>query len=360
MWTLFLFGMYSEFSGSYMYLDWAVQLHNVAYTAFPILVFATFDRDLEMDTLEKFPHIYSLTRGPVLFNARIFARWMILAFVQGCICFFVPFLAFDVLTSPDPSGQSYGLWASGMVVYVCVVLTTNLKLLWVFSSWTVWHHVSLWGSIVIFASAMAMFSSSPKFAIGGADYYWVAFKLVALARFWSVVFVTVSACVVCDLAVTSALRMFFTSPTQKMIDVERHYRSQPRVLKAVAVALAKEIAEKEQERMLSMHSGALPDKPEAAAGSSTWDDVGGSAESRRRALLSRRSKQPRQDEAAAEQKDVSESPDVEAGLGAAREQSWTGFAYTFTPRGTYDSQPQINESWVPAATKTIAEDQHDH
>lgn len=340
-----------------------MQLHNVAYTAFPILVFAVFDRDLEMETLERYPYIYSLTRGPVLFNARIFARWMILAFVQGCICFFVPFMAFDMLTSPDPSGQSYGLWASGLVVYVCVVVTTNLKLLWVFQSWTVWHHVSLWGSIVIFASAMAMFSSSPKFAIGGADYYWVGFKLVTLARFWAVVFVTVSCCVVCDLAVASALRMFFTSPTQKMIEAERTYRSQPKVLKAVAKALAKQQAEKEQEDMLKMHSGALPSQLDAA-GSSTWDDVSGSAESRRRAMLSRRSKQPRRDDA--EQKEVTESPDVEAGNGGPPEH-WTGFAYSFTPRSSseraaYTSQPRVNESWVPRAgsTMTTIEDQHDH
>lgn len=273
-------------------------------------------------------------------------------------------MAFDVVTSPDPSGQSYGLWASGMVVYVCVVLTTNLKLLWVFQSWTVWHHVSLWGSIVIFFSAMFMFSSSPKFAIGGADYYFVAFKLVALARFWAVVFVTVSCCVVCDLAVTSALRMFFTSPTQKMIDAERYYRSQPKVLKAVAKALAKEQAEKDQQRLLQLHTGALPSQPDAV-GSSTWDDVGGSAESRRRAMLSRRSKQPRRDDAA-EQKEVNESPDVEAGMGGPHEQ-WTGFAYSFTPRSSseraaYTSQPRINESWVPAASSSLptVDDHHDH
>ena len=145
--TLFLFGTYSQFSGTYMYLDWAVQLHNVAYTALPILVYATFDRDLSMDTLEKYPHIYSLTRGPVLFNYRIFTQWMICAFTQAALCFFIPFFAFSHISSPSPNGQSFGLWSAGLCVYVCVVLTTNFRLIWEFQFWTIYHHVSLWGSI---------------------------------------------------------------------------------------------------------------------------------------------------------------------------------------------------------------------
>ena len=52
---------FSAFSGQFILLDWAFQLHNVAYTAFPILVYAVVDRDIEPSTLHEFPQIYTLT-----------------------------------------------------------------------------------------------------------------------------------------------------------------------------------------------------------------------------------------------------------------------------------------------------------
>jgi phospholipid-translocating ATPase len=109
------------------YLDWAVQLHNVMYTALPILVFAVFDRDLSLASLDRYPYIYPLTRGATLFNLRIFCWWMLLALSQGLLCFFLPLVMFENISSPEPEGQSFGIWSSGMCIYVCVVLTTNLK-----------------------------------------------------------------------------------------------------------------------------------------------------------------------------------------------------------------------------------------
>jgi hypothetical protein len=45
--TLFLFGTFSQFSGTFLYLDWAVQLHNVAYTA--LRQYSTYAADIMRD-----------------------------------------------------------------------------------------------------------------------------------------------------------------------------------------------------------------------------------------------------------------------------------------------------------------------
>ena len=247
-----------------------------------------------------------------------------------------------------------------MCVYVCVVVTTNLKLLWVFQSWTAWHHFTLWGSIAVFFAAMAMFSSSPKFAIGGADYFFVFFRLAELARFWLVVLVTVGCCVVLDLAMQGAIRLWVRSSTQRIVEVERTYRDQPRMIRAVAKALAKEALDKEQSKAkagrnvnagpAAAGSAGGRKAGDGGAGGATWNDASdASAESRRRALLSRRraNKDARRDAPSIDEESSSarhdsalESPDVAVmpAPGATLSPpnaAFTGFAYSFTPRSSY-------------------------
>jgi hypothetical protein len=340
--TLFLFGGFSQFSGTFMYLDWAVQLHNVLYTAAPIICYAVFDRDLTMETLERHPHIYSLTRGKVLFNFAKFSQWMFIGFCQALLCFFIPMWSFDQLTSPEPGGQSFGIWSSGLCVYTCVVLTTNMRLIWEFQSWTVYHHISLWGSILAFFSAIMMFSSSPKFAIGGADYYMVFFRLSKLARFWLVVVVTVWACMMIDLAYQHILITFYENPTYRLIEAERIHG--PKAVGIVAKRLHRTQMEREQAATVNTRTAGSDRVRQDSRVFSSWDDDQRqgtpSIDAQKNAVLNRRgraaAKNTRQSPTSPEDT-FSASPPA-AGNGASvyppltRQDSYTGFSFSHTPR----------------------------
>ena len=196
VWTVLFFGFYSAFSGQFPYLDWMYQIHNIAFTALPIIVFAVLDRDIPMHVLEKYPFVYPWTRGKVLFGYHVLVEWMATAFLHGCICFFVPWFAFEV-TSPEQSGQSFGFQSTMLVVYMSVVIVTNQKLMFYAAHWNwVWHLV-LWGSIAVTFGAVCVFSTSTFFAIGGIDYYAVGFRLFVMPRFWMTLLLTVGfACLV--------------------------------------------------------------------------------------------------------------------------------------------------------------------
>ena len=349
-----------------------------------ILVYAVFDRDLSVETLEKNAHIYSLTRGPVLFNYFIFARWLMIAFVQAALCFFIPFMAFDTMTSPSPDGQSFGIWSAGICVYVCVVITTNMKLVWEFQSWTIYHHLSLWGSIVVFVSAMALFSSSPKFAIGGADYYFVFYRLLALARFWLIVILTVGLCMMLDLAHHHYLLTFHTSATHRLIEAER--RGGPEAVRRLAKQLHRQQLSRQQSELLEKYSAAKsrvgsrrgsglatgPKMDTTTTGvTSSWDQDREntllSPQAQKNALLNRRSRMtssqsayqqpsresdvlsPLSDEYDDEIGSPSELPRHSGGGGSGSggvDRSYTGSNFVFTPRSTFlvATEP---EEWQP-------------
>ena len=223
VWALFFYGIYSQFSGQVFILDWAFQLHNVVYTALPILVFAIFDYDLSRSTLQQHPEVYKLTRysteqqsffraflarhpSSLFFSYWDFFEWILISLVHASLCFFFCIFAFNAPASPDPSGQEYGLFEQGLLIYTAIIFTTNLMLLFMFASWTWLHHASVWGSLLLYSAAMAMFSSSTVFDIAGGSLYWVWFRLCSLASFYLTVGLSVGSCLMVTMLWTQAKR----------------------------------------------------------------------------------------------------------------------------------------------------------
>jgi len=183
VWTVLFFGFYSAFSGQFPYLDWMYQLHNIAFTALPIIIYAIFDRDIDPHTLAANPYVYPWSRGPILYGPHKLIEWAFWAFLHAVICFFIPWYAFEV-TSPEKSGQSFGFQSTMLVVYCCVVIVTNQKLAFYAAHWNWAWHLVFWGSISVLFVAILVFSTSTIFAIGGIDYYFVGYRLFAMERFW--------------------------------------------------------------------------------------------------------------------------------------------------------------------------------
>lgn len=80
------------------------------------------------------------------------------------------------------------------------------------------HHFFLWGSIAAYFGIIAIFSASTIFAIGGIDYYFVWYRLLALPRFWFTILVTATAGWLCDFIISSY--HLFLRPTPIMVAIE--------------------------------------------------------------------------------------------------------------------------------------------
>lgn len=221
VWTVFFLGIYSTFSGSILYLDWAFQLYNVAYTAFPILIFAVFDKDLNGKILEETPEIYAWTRGDTYFNRWIFSKWMLFGLLHASLCFFIPWYAFA--DSPvSASGIDSGIWPVGLCIFTCVVIVTNIKLAFLFQSWTWLHAVAIGIGIFIYCVSMLIFNFAKLFDLGGASYVSAVFYLFGLIKFWLVVLLVVASCFSLDLIHESYMRLFGPiSPLQIHVEAER-------------------------------------------------------------------------------------------------------------------------------------------
>jgi magnesium-transporting ATPase (P-type) len=56
--TMFWFNFFCAFSGEKMYTEGAIQFFNLFYTSIPILLYATYDKDVSPQDAVRFPQLY--------------------------------------------------------------------------------------------------------------------------------------------------------------------------------------------------------------------------------------------------------------------------------------------------------------
>ncbi len=66
--TMFWFNFFCFFSGEKMYTEGAIQLFNLFYTSIPILLYATYDKDVAVADAIQFPQLYTAGINNAYFN----------------------------------------------------------------------------------------------------------------------------------------------------------------------------------------------------------------------------------------------------------------------------------------------------
>ena len=149
--AMYIFGFFSAFSGQQFIDDPIYELYNVIYTALPVLVLSVLDQPLPADTLQNNPLIYKLSKQNG-FRASTFFTWIGRSFVHALVIFFVAYAQVAMVDVNRADGRSDGIWFFSSVVYMCVVLTPTLLILFEMSYITLLHV----GSVVLSMVALVL------------------------------------------------------------------------------------------------------------------------------------------------------------------------------------------------------------
>lgn len=69
--TMFWFNFFCAFSGEKMYTEGAIQFFNLFYTSIPILLYATYDKDVAPEDAVGFPQLYRAGIRNEFFNVSV-------------------------------------------------------------------------------------------------------------------------------------------------------------------------------------------------------------------------------------------------------------------------------------------------
>mmetsp|Transcript_23456 Transcript_23456/g.26039 ORF Transcript_23456/g.26039 Transcript_23456/m.26039 type:complete len:266 (+) Transcript_23456:68-865(+) len=186
------------FSGQTVFDSWVMTFFNMVFTALPIMAFAIFDKDLDEEFLLKFPELYSRSRRNIDFNFKTFFLWIVNAVAHSLICFFGTWALWTdgVL---DDTGHIFGLWSFGMIITTAIVVLVTLKIASVVDNWTIFAHITIWGSLIVYFLFLLPYSAiaflTPK------DFLGLFFTLGAVPNFWFIWIVLTTVCLLGDISV---------------------------------------------------------------------------------------------------------------------------------------------------------------
>ena len=158
-----------------------IAVYNLFYTSQPVLALGVFDQDVDAATSTKFPKLYTPGLESSAFNKQEFFRSALQGFLTSCVLFFLTYGTFFIFLSKfslvtqlvlgayEDKILSNGMVLSdhqlfGTVVATSLVIIVNLQVALDTSYWTVFNHITIWGSIALYFCLQFAYN----YIIGGA------------------------------------------------------------------------------------------------------------------------------------------------------------------------------------------------
>ncbi|XP_053284420.1 phospholipid-transporting ATPase IA isoform X5 [Pleuronectes platessa] len=152
------FAFVNGFSGQILFERWCIGLYNVLFTALPPLTLGIFERSCRKENMLKYPELYKTSQNAMGFNTKVFWAHCLNGLFHSVILFWFPLKAFEHDTVFG-SGQTPDYLLLGNMVYTYVVITVCLKAGLETSSWTMFSHIAIWGSIGLWVVFFIIYSS---------------------------------------------------------------------------------------------------------------------------------------------------------------------------------------------------------
>eukprot|EP01138_Halocafeteria_seosinensis_P012649 gb/GECG01012925.1/.p1 GENE.gb/GECG01012925.1/~~gb/GECG01012925.1/.p1 ORF type:complete len:1879 (+),score=252.19 gb/GECG01012925.1/:1-5637(+) len=174
----FFHTVFMGWSGEKIYLEFAIQTFNLVYTGLPPMVVGIWDQDIDGDSSQRFPYVYSEGRLGSRLNNWVFFGWMLTAIWEALAIYLCGLkLAFD----SELEGQTQYVYVFGSVVLTGVIVVTNLRLVLHATLHHWFFQLSVVASIAIWFPAALVFDDFDDERVEGG--------IPRLLRSWSFWFV---------------------------------------------------------------------------------------------------------------------------------------------------------------------------
>ncbi|XP_044489526.1 putative phospholipid-transporting ATPase 9 [Mangifera indica] len=156
--SLFLYEAHTSFSGQPAYNDWFLSLYNVLFSSCPVTIMGIFEQDVSAASCVKFPVLYQEGVQNVLFSWRRIIGWMLNGVLSGTMIFFFCAKALQ-RQAFNSDGNTAGRDIFGITMYTCIVWAVNLQWAMAMKYFTIFHHLAMWASIVLWYFFMFVYGN---------------------------------------------------------------------------------------------------------------------------------------------------------------------------------------------------------
>eukprot|EP01087_Luapelamoeba_hula_P011965 TRINITY_DN3328_c0_g1_i1.p1 TRINITY_DN3328_c0_g1~~TRINITY_DN3328_c0_g1_i1.p1 ORF type:complete len:1409 (-),score=234.21 TRINITY_DN3328_c0_g1_i1:104-4330(-) len=205
----FWFGPFSGFSAQTLFESWAVSVYNIFFTGLPIVMVACFDQINSRQRLLEYPEIYMRGIKGKDFSRRLFWCWQLLGLYQSIVILYFGVAAYWH-TITDPHGHGSSLYMMGLSIFTSVILVANVKIILITHKWTIWNHLAVYGSLLLWFLWIIIYQFIPSNTLIKPNFlYWITFPAMSSGAWWFNPLLAVATCIVPDLAFTYYRRTYF-------------------------------------------------------------------------------------------------------------------------------------------------------
>uniref|UniRef100_A0A8C1YW22 Phospholipid-transporting ATPase n=1 Tax=Cyprinus carpio TaxID=7962 RepID=A0A8C1YW22_CYPCA len=153
------FAFVNGFSGQILFERWCIGLYNVIFTALPPLTLGIFERSCRKENMLKYPELYKTSQNAMGFNTKVFWAHCLNGLFHSVILFWFPLKAFQHGKLTYTRSLSHTAFNKNLSLSQFVVITVCLKAGLETSSWTMFSHIAIWGSIGLWVVFFGIYSS---------------------------------------------------------------------------------------------------------------------------------------------------------------------------------------------------------
>lgn len=189
--SLFWFGIYNNYDGSYLFEYTYLTLFNLAFTSLPVIFLGILDQDVNDVISMVVPQLYRVGILRSEWNQKKFWFYMMDGLYQSVICFFFPYLCFykTGIVSENGLGLDQRYWVGVFVASIAVV-SCNLYVLLHQYRWDWFSSLFIALSCLCIFAWTGIWSSSTY----SAEFFKSAAHVYGQPVFWAVLFVGILFC----------------------------------------------------------------------------------------------------------------------------------------------------------------------
>ncbi|CAG8521461.1 1078_t:CDS:2 [Gigaspora margarita] len=164
--VLFWFQLFDGYSTTIVFEYTYTLFWNLFFTCCAVLAIGVFDRDIPDRVAVEVPELYQWGMKKKGYTMPIFFIFLFEGFYQSLVCFFIPYFAYG-LGSINYSGRQPDYLELGTEMAAACITVANLFNGFNAECWTVFHFISVFGSIGLFYIYVAIYSLVPDMQDSG-------------------------------------------------------------------------------------------------------------------------------------------------------------------------------------------------
>ena len=207
-----IFAFLNGFSGQLYFADYLTTMYNAIFTSWCCIFVFSFEKDVDLTLVKKFPVLYEAGQKNYFFNITYFWKYIIYAIIHGVFCFLISQYIF--LNIADNSGTTFNHWQKSTINFSLIIHVVSYKLLIISDFWNLINLSAsflslLFYYIIVFALSSDYFAFRLQNELAG-----VMLGLFKSFKFWIVIIFGPLIILVIDITMKQIVYNTFPNPTE--------------------------------------------------------------------------------------------------------------------------------------------------